>query len=319
MNAPFSPPPKLTVKLASPRGFCAGVDRAIQIVERAIERYGAPVYVRHEIVHNVHVVDRLRRMGAVFVEELDDCPDDRPVIFSAHGVPKSVPAAAKDRKLFYLDATCPLVSKVHLDAERHHAAGREIVLIGHAGHPEVEGTLGQLPAGAITLIETVADAKAFQPRDPTNLAFVTQTTLSVDDTVEIVGVLQARFPAMTAPHREDICYATTNRQEAVKTLAEGCDLVLVVGSVKSSNSQRLVEVALRAGARDARLIDDASFLDPAWLDGVKTVGLTAGASAPEVLVEGVVAALAERFELTVIENGGARETMAFKLPKVLTD
>ena len=318
MNAPFPPPARLTVRLASPRGFCAGVDRAIQIVERAIERYGAPVYVRHEIVHNVHVVDRLRRMGAVFVEELDDCPDDRPVIFSAHGVPKSVPAAAKTRKLFFLDATCPLVSKVHLDAERHFDAGREIVLIGHAGHPEVEGTLGQLPDGAITLIETVADARAFQPRDPANLAFVTQTTLSVDDTVEIVGVLQTRFPAMTAPHREDICYATTNRQEAVKQLAQGCDLVLVVGSVKSSNSQRLVEVALRAGARDARLIDDATALDPAWLEGVKTLGLTAGASAPEVLVEGVIQALSARYELTVEEIDAAKETMAFKLPRVLS-
>ncbi len=318
MNAPFPPPARLTVRLASPRGFCAGVDRAIQIVERAIERYGAPVYVRHEIVHNVHVVDRLRRMGAVFVEELDDCPDDRPVIFSAHGVPKSVPAAAKTRKLFFLDATCPLVSKVHLDAERHFDAGREIVLIGHAGHPEVEGTLGQLPDGAITLIETAADARAFQPRDPANLAFVTQTTLSVDDTVEIVGVLQTRFPAMTAPHREDICYATTNRQEAVKQLAQGCDLVLVVGSVKSSNSQRLVEVALRAGARDARLIDDATALDPAWLEGVKTLGLTAGASAPEVLVEGVIQALSARYELTVEEIDAAKETMAFKLPRVLS-
>ena len=306
------------MRLASPRGFCAGVDRAIQIVERAIERYGAPVYVRHEIVHNVHVVDRLRRMGAVFVEELEDCPDDRPVIFSAHGVPKSVPADAKSRKLFFLDATCPLVSKVHLDAERHFAAGREIVLIGHAGHPEVEGTLGQLPEGVISLIETVADARAFTPRDPTNLAFVTQTTLSVDDTVEIVGVLQSRFPAMTAPHREDICYATTNRQEAVKQLAQGCDLVLVVGSVKSSNSQRLVEVALRAGARDARLIDDASALDPAWLEGVRVIGLTAGASAPEVLVEGVIQALSARYELTVEEIDAAKETMAFKLPRVLS-
>ena len=320
VHAPVRPTakPPLTVRLATPRGFCAGVDRAIQIVERAIEKYGAPVYVRHEIVHNRHVVERLKAMGAIFVKELDDCPDDRPVVFSAHGVPKSVPAAAKTRKLFFLDATCPLVSKVHLDAERHFDAGREIVLIGHAGHPEVEGTLGQLPDGAITLIETVADARAFQPRDPANLAFVTQTTLSVDDTVEIVGVLQTRFPAMTAPHREDICYATTNRQEAVKQLAQGCDLVLVVGSVKSSNSQRLVEVALRAGARDARLIDDATALDPAWLEGVKTLGLTAGASAPEVLVEGVIQALSARYELTVEEIDAAKETMAFKLPRVLS-
>ena len=311
--------PVLKVLLASPRGFCAGVDRAIQIVERALERYGAPVYVRHEIVHNKHVVERLRSMGAVFVASLDQCPNDRPVIFSAHGVPKSAPAEADRRGLFDLDATCPLVSKVHLDAERHFEAGREIVLIGHAGHPEVEGTLGQLPEGAITLIETVADAHAFMPRDPGNLAFVTQTTLSVDDTTEIVGVLKARFPAMAAPHREDICYATTNRQEAVKQMAAGCDLVLVVGSKKSSNSQRLVEVALRAGAGDARLIDDASDLDPAWLENIRVLGLTAGASAPEVLVEGVLDALAAHFELAVEETGGPRETIAFKLPRILSE
>ena len=317
MNAPLPVRQPLKVRLASPRGFCAGVDRAIQIVERALERYGAPVYVRHEIVHNRHVVERLRELGAVFVASLDQCPSDRPVIFSAHGVPKSAPAEADRRGLFYLDATCPLVSKVHLDAERHHAANREIVLIGHAGHPEVEGTLGQLPAGVITLIETAADARAFTPKDPTNLAFVTQTTLSVDDTAEIVGVLRERFPAVAGPHREDICYATTNRQEAVKGLAEGCDLVLVVGSKKSSNSQRLVEVAIRAGAKDAKLVDDARDIDPAWLDGVATLGLTAGASAPEVLVEGVLEALSVRFDLTVEETGGPRETIAFKLPRVL--
>ncbi|HTK35471.1 MAG TPA: 4-hydroxy-3-methylbut-2-enyl diphosphate reductase [Caulobacteraceae bacterium] len=317
MNAPAPIRRALTVRLASPRGFCAGVDRAIQIVERALERYGAPVYVRHEIVHNRHVVDRLRDLGAVFVSSLDQCPGDRPVIFSAHGVPKSAPAEADRRGLFYLDATCPLVSKVHLDAERHHAAGREIVLIGHAGHPEVEGTLGQLPAGVITLIETVADARVFVPRDPGNLAFVTQTTLSVDDTAEIVGVLKQRFPAMAGPHREDICYATTNRQEAVKAMAAGCDLILVVGSKKSSNSQRLVEVALRAGARDARLVDDAEAIDPLWLDGAKVLGLTAGASAPEVLVDGVLEALRQRFDLTVEETGGPRETITFKLPRVL--
>jgi 4-hydroxy-3-methylbut-2-enyl diphosphate reductase len=319
MNAPFDLRPGLTVRLASPRGFCAGVDRAIQIVERALERYGAPVYVRHEIVHNRHVVERLRELGAVFVASLDQCPNDRPVIFSAHGVPKSAPAEAERRGLFYLDATCPLVSKVHLDAERHHAAGREIVLIGHAGHPEVEGTLGQLPAGAITLIETVEDAQAFAPRDAANLAFVTQTTLSVDDTAQIVGVLKSRFPEMAAPHREDICYATTNRQDAVKRLADACDLVLVVGSKKSSNSQRLVEVALRAGARDARLIDDAAAIDPAWLEGVRTLGLTAGASAPEVLVEGVLDALSACFDLTLQEIDGPRENIAFKLPRVLAD
>jgi 4-hydroxy-3-methylbut-2-enyl diphosphate reductase len=319
MQAVAPPRPHLKVLLASPRGFCAGVDRAIQIVERALERYGAPVYVRHEIVHNRHVVDRLRSMGAVFVASLDQCPNDRPVIFSAHGVPKSAPAEAERRGLFYLDATCPLVSKVHLDAERHHDAGREIVLIGHAGHPEVEGTLGQLPEGAITLIETVEDARAFAPRDPANLAFVTQTTLSVDDTAEIVGVLKARFPAMAAPHKEDICYATTNRQDAVKRLAQDCDLVLVVGSKKSSNSQRLVEVAVRAGAGDARLIDDAGAIEPEWFAGVSTVGLTAGASAPEVLVEGVLQALAARYDLTVEEVDGPRETIAFKLPRVLAE
>jgi 4-hydroxy-3-methylbut-2-enyl diphosphate reductase len=319
VNAPSPPRPRLTVRLASPRGFCAGVDRAIQIVERALERYGAPVYVRHEIVHNRHVVERLRELGAVFVADLDQCPGDRPVIFSAHGVPKSVPAEAERRGLFYLDATCPLVSKVHLDAERHFAAGREIVLIGHAGHPEVEGALGQLPPGAIVLIETTQDARAYSPRDPANLAFVTQTTLSVDDTAEIVGVLKARFPQMASPHREDICYATTNRQDAVKAMAAGCDLVLVVGSSKSSNSQRLVEVALRAGARDARLIDDAAAIAPAWLEGLSVLGLTAGASAPEVLVEGVLEALSARFDLVVEETGGPQETIAFKLPRVLSE
>ena len=315
MDAALRPP--LKVKLASPRGFCAGVDRAIQIVERALERYGAPVYVRHEIVHNRHVVERLRRMGAVFVASLDQCPNDRPVIFSAHGVPKSAPAEAERRGLFYLDATCPLVSKVHLDAERHHAAGREIVLIGHAGHPEVEGTLGQLPDQAITLIETVADARAYQPRDPANLAFVTQTTLSVDDTAEIVALLKARFPAIAGPHREDICYATTNRQEAVKQIAPGCDLMLVVGSATSSNSLRLVEVAKKAGAADARLIDDASHLDWGWFEDVKALGLTAGASAPDILVEDVILALSARYDVEIEEIAPKRESVTFKLPRVL--
>lgn len=318
MNA-SAPRPALTVRLASPRGFCAGVDRAIQIVERAIEKYGAPVYVRHEIVHNVHVVERLRRLGAVFVEEVSECPPDRPVIFSAHGAPKSAAAEATRRNIFYLDATCPLVSKVHLDAERHFDAGREILLIGHAGHPEVLGTLGQLPDGAITLIETLEDARRFTPRDPGNLAYVTQTTLSVDDTSEIVEALKARFPAIAGPHREDICYATTNRQEAVKRMADGCDLVLVVGSQKSSNSQRLVEVALRAGARDARLIDDAGGLTDVMLAGVRTLGLTAGASAPEVLVDGVLDALRARFEVALTEDAAARETVTFKLPRQLAD
>lgn len=319
MDPPPAAKPSLKVLMASPRGFCAGVDRAIQIVERALAKYGAPVFVRHEIVHNRHVVERLKAMGAVFVAELDECPADRPVIFSAHGVPKSVPAAAQARALFYLDATCPLVSKVHLDAERHVAAGRQVLLIGHAGHPEVIGTLGQAPAGAITLIETLTDVAALVPRDPANLAYVTQTTLSVDDTGGIVEALKARFPAIQGPHREDICYATTNRQEAVKRLAAQCDLVLVVGSPRSSNSQRLVEVAVRAGARAAYLLDDSSGLDPTWLDGVATLGLTAGASAPEVLVEGVLEALAARFILDIEDSDSVRETVTFKLPRVLAE
>ncbi len=317
MNALLPVRPRLKVLLANPRGFCAGVERAIQIVERTLEQYGAPVFVRHEIVHNRYVVERLRRLGAVFVETLEECPDDRPVIFSAHGVPKAVPAEAKARKLFYLDATCPLVSKVHVEAERHFAAGREIVLIGHAGHPEVEGTMGQLPDGAIALIETVEDARNFTPRDPDNLAFVTQTTLSLDDTAEMVAALQARFPQVAGPHKEDICYATTNRQDAVKRLAQDCDLVLVVGSETSSNSRRLVEVAVRAGARDAKLVDDASHLDMAWFDGVSTMGLTAGASAPELLVDQVLAALTDRFQLEIQEWDGERETVTFKLPRAL--
>jgi 4-hydroxy-3-methylbut-2-enyl diphosphate reductase len=319
VHVPVRPPAKLplTVRLATPRGFCAGVDRAIQIVERAIEKYGAPVYVRHEIVHNRHVVERLKSMGAVFVKELDDCPDDRPVVFSAHGVPKSVPATARARDMLYLDATCPLVSKVHVEAERHHAAGRHIILIGHAGHPEVVGTMGQLPAGAISLIETVADAEAFQRPGDTPLAYATQTTLSVDDTAEVLATLKRRFPELPDPHKEDICYATTNRQEAVKRLGEGCDLVLVVGSKNSSNSVRLVEVAMRAGAKDARLVDDAGQVDWSWLDGVSTLGITAGASAPERLIEELVDAVRARFDAEVIEDAGERETVTFKLPRVL--
>jgi 4-hydroxy-3-methylbut-2-enyl diphosphate reductase len=319
-NAPIRPADRrpLAVRLATPRGFCAGVDRAIQIVERAIEKYGAPVYVRHEIVHNRHVVGRLKAMGAVFVKELDECPDDRPVVFSAHGVPKSVPATARAREMFYLDATCPLVSKVHVEAERHHAAGRHIILIGHAGHPEVVGTMGQLPADAISLVETVADAESFQRPGEALLAYATQTTLSVDDTSEILGVLKRRFPELPDPHKEDICYATTNRQEAVKRLGAGCDLVLVVGSKNSSNSVRLVEVALRAGARDARLVDDAGEVDWAWLDGVSTLGITAGASAPESLIEDLIAAVRARFDAEVTEDDGARETVIFKLPRELT-
>ena len=309
--------PPLKVLLATPRGFCAGVDRAIQIVERAIEKYGAPVYVRHEIVHNRHVVDRLKAMGAVFVEELEECPPDRPVVFSAHGVPKSVPAEAKARKMLYLDATCPLVSKVHVEAQRHFDAGREIVLIGHAGHPEVVGTMGQLPDGAVALIETVEDARVFAPRDPANVAFVTQTTLAVDDTADIVAALRERFPGISAPHKEDICYATTNRQDAVKAIGGQADVVLVIGSANSSNSVRLVEVAKRAGVRGAYLIDDASKLDLAWLDGAASVGVTAGASAPELLVQGVIEAISAKFAVEVTEVEAARETVSFKLPRVL--
>ncbi len=307
--------PRLHILLAAPRGFCAGVDRAIQIVEKALERYGAPVYVRHEIVHNKHVVNRLKAMGAVFVKELDECPDDRPVVFSAHGVPKRVPETAKARNMLYVDATCPLVSKVHVEASRHYRNGLEIVLIGHAGHPEVIGTMGQLPEGAIHLIETVEDAQAFTPRDPQKLAYVTQTTLSVDDTAAIVDVLQQRFPAMAAPHKEDICYATTNRQEAVKALAPRSDLVLVVGAPNSSNSVRLVEVAKRAGAPDARLVQSAADLDYGWFDGVQTLGVSAGASAPEELVEDVLTQIAGFRKLTIEEVRVASEDVVFKLPR----
>jgi 4-hydroxy-3-methylbut-2-enyl diphosphate reductase len=309
--------PQLKVLLASPRGFCAGVERAIQIVERAIEKYGAPIYVRHEIVHNFYVVERLRAMGAVFIEDVEDCPPDRPLVFSAHGVPKSVPAEADQRGLFYLDATCPLVSKVHIETQRHFDEGLHVLLIGHAGHPEVLGTMGQLPPGAVTLIQTVEDVQAFVPQDAERLAFVTQTTLSLDDAAEIVAALQARFPSVAGPIKEDICYATTNRQEAIKGMARDCDLVLVVGSPTSSNSLRLVEVARRAGAQDARLIDDALQIDWSWLNGVGVLGLTAGASAPEVLVDGVIQALRGRFDIEVEEISPTRENVTFKLPRVL--
>lgn len=307
----------LTILLAAPRGFCAGVDRAIQIVEEAITKWGAPVYVRHEIVHNQHVVSRLEQLGAVFVEELDECPIDRPVVFSAHGVPKAVPAAAEARDMVYVDATCPLVSKVHVEAGRHHQAGREIILIGHAGHPEVVGTMGQLPDGMIVLIETVDDVASFEPRDPDNLAFVTQTTLSVDDTAEIVAALQARFPSISVPHKEDICYATTNRQEAVKVMAERADLFLVIGAETSSNSKRLVDVALRAGCPNAHLVASAENIEWDWLENVETLGLTAGASAPEDLVQGLIAACRARFEISVEEVTTATESVVFKLPRVL--
>ncbi|MEQ3745345.1 MAG: 4-hydroxy-3-methylbut-2-enyl diphosphate reductase [Henriciella sp.] len=307
----------LTILLAAPRGFCAGVDRAIQIVEEALSKWGAPVYVRHEIVHNQHVVSRLEDLGAIFVEELDECPTDRPVVFSAHGVPKAVPAAAQARDMVFVDATCPLVSKVHVEAERHHKSGREIILIGHAGHPEVIGTMGQLPDDVMTLIETVEDVAKFESKDPTNLAFVTQTTLSVDDTAEIVAALQVRFPKISAPHKEDICYATTNRQEAVKVMAERADLFLVIGAETSSNSKRLVEVALRAGSPKSELVASAENVDWDWFEGVETLGLTAGASAPEDLVQGLIAACRARFDITVEEITTAEESVVFRLPRVL--
>ena len=315
---PMPTAPPLTLLLSSPRGFCAGVDRAIHIVEQAIEKWGAPVYVRHEIVHNRHVVERLERMGAVFVEELDDCPSDRPVIFSAHGVPKAVPAEAARREMTYVDATCPLVSKVHMEAQRHARNDLHTLLIGHAGHPEVVGTMGQTPPGSITLIETVADAQAFEPEDASRLAYATQTTLSVDDTADIVATLKHRFPDIAAPARDDICYATTNRQEAVKAIAHRADLVLVIGAPNSSNSKRLVEVALRGGARAAHLIGSADDIDWSWFDGVGTMGLTAGASAPENLVQGVIAACRARFDLTFEEVVTAQENVVFHAPKWLS-
>ena len=307
----------LEILLASPRGFCAGVDRAIQIVEQSIEKWGAPIYVRHEIVHNKHVVQRLSDLGAIFVEELDECPDDRPVIFSAHGVPKSVPKEAATRNMIYVDATCPLVSKVHVGAERHYSEGREIILIGHEGHPEVIGTMGQLPDGVISLVQDADDARNFMPKSDKGLAYVTQTTLSVDDTVEIVSILEARFPDIAKPHKEDICYATTNRQEAVKILSQRADLLLVIGSKTSSNSLRLKEVGLREGIKAAHLIDDYSDIDWNWFDGVKTLALTAGASAPEDLVKGVISACNEKFEVTLTEVNIRNEDVVFKLPRAL--
>ena len=308
--------PPLKLLIAAPRGFCAGVDRAIVIVEKAIEKYGAPVYVRHEIVHNKYVVDSLKAKGAIFVEELDQVPDGVPVVFSAHGVPKAVPTKAEERGLDYLDATCPLVSKVHRQAERQVDAGRHILFIGHHGHPEVIGTFGQVDAGHMTLIETVEDAEAFTPADPDNLAFLTQTTLSVDDTASIVGTLQRRFPTIHAPKGEDICYATSNRQSAVKAIASRCDAVYVIGAPNSSNSLRLVEVAEREGT-PARLIERADDIDFTWLENVGTLGLTAGASAPEILVREVVDRLAQRFLVTEEQVETAQESIAFKLPRGL--
>lgn len=309
--------PALKVLLAAPRGFCAGVDRAIQIVEQALAKWGAPVFVRHEIVHNAHVVKRLEAMGAVFVEELDECPDDRPVVFSAHGVPKVVPAEAARRDMTYVDATCPLVSKVHAEAQRHERNGLHILLIGHEGHPEVVGTMGQIGPGAMTLIETVEDAETFTPADASRLAYVTQTTLSVDDTKDIVAALRRRFPQLAEPRKDDICYATTNRQEAVKAIAEDAELVLVIGAANSSNSVRLKEVAERSGADAAHLIASADNIDWAWFNGVKTLGLTAGASAPETLVQGVIAACRARFNVSVQEVVTAQEDVVFRIPRVL--
>lgn len=308
--------PPLRVLIAAPRGFCAGVDRAIQIVELALERFGAPVYVRHEIVHNRFVVDRLRQLGAVFVDELDEVPDDRPVVFSAHGVPKSVPLAAQERSLTYVDATCPLVSKVHRQAQRLIEEGRHILFIGHAGHPEVIGTFGQVPPGSITLVETVDDVPHIHVPDPKNLAFLTQTTLSVDDTSAIVEALKARFPGIRAPRSEDICYATSNRQAAVKAIAAECDRMLVIGAPNSSNSLRLAEVAERLGV-SARLIERAADIDWQWLGTPATVGITAGASAPEILVREVVDALRARFDVHEVEAEHSPERMTFKLPREL--
>ena len=325
MNAPFrtrsdseTARPVLTVLIAAPRGFCAGVDRAIEIVERALAKYGAPVYVRHEIVHNRHVVETLKAKGAVFVEELDEVPDDAPVVFSAHGVPMAVPAEAERRQMLYLDATCPLVSKVHRQAERQIEKGQHIVFIGHAGHPEVIGTMGQVPEGRMTLIETIEDVAALPFGTEDNLSYLSQTTLSVDDTREIIAALHARFPQIVAPKAEDICYATSNRQAAVKRIAPASDLMLVIGAPNSSNSIRLVEVAERLGTT-ARLIQQASDIDPAWLDGVGTLGLTAGASAPEVLVRQVIARLGEWREVIEEPIVAAEENMVFKLPRQLAD
>jgi 4-hydroxy-3-methylbut-2-enyl diphosphate reductase len=308
----------LTVLLAGPRGFCAGVDRAIEIVEKSIEKFGAPVYVRHEIVHNKYVVDELRGKGAVFVEELDEVPEGFPVVFSAHGVPKSVPAEAQQRNMIHVDATCPLVTKVHVDARRHDKDGQTVILIGHAGHPEVVGTLGQLSEGKIVLVENVEQVYSLTISDPDNLAYVTQTTLSVDDTAEIVRALQRRFPSIEAPRKEDICYATTNRQAAVKTLAPDCDAFIVIGAPNSSNSNRLAEVAQAMGCPKSILIERADDLDMAWMDGAETLGITAGASAPELLVQELITALKEKFDVTVREVAVTIEDVHFSLPRSLT-
>lgn len=307
----------LKLFLAAPRGFCAGVDRAIKIVEMALEKWGAPVYVRHEIVHNKFVVDGLRQKGAVFVEDLSECPDTRPVIFSAHGVPKSVPSAAEAREMVYVDATCPLVSKVHIEAQRHSEAGLQMIMVGHAGHPETVGTMGQLPEGEVLLVETPKDVARIDVRDPENLAYVTQTTLSVDDTSDIVAALKSRFPKIIGPHKEDICYATTNRQEAVKAMAPKCDAMLVVGAPNSSNSKRLVEVGARAGCPYAQLVQRATDIDWRALEGIGSIGITAGASAPEVLINEVIDAFRERYDVTTEVVETAQENVEFKVPRVL--
>ena len=312
-----TPKPPLTLFLAAPRGFCAGVDRAIKIVEMALAKWGAPVYVRHEIVHNKYVVDALRDQGAVFVEELEDCPDDRPVIFSAHGVPKTVPAEASRREMVYVDATCPLVSKVHIEAQRHAENGLQMIMIGHRGHPETIGTMGQLPEGDVLLVETAEDVAGVEVRDPERLAYVTQTTLSIDDTAGIVAALRARFPAIVGPHKEDICYATTNRQEAVKAIAPRAEAMLVVGAPNSSNSRRLVEVAARNGCSYSQLVQRATDIDWRAIEGIRTLGLTAGASAPETLVNEVIDALSEHFDVTIEQVETARENVEFKVPRVL--
>jgi 4-hydroxy-3-methylbut-2-en-1-yl diphosphate reductase len=314
-----TPKKPLKILLANPRGFCAGVVRAIEIVEKALEKYGAPVYVRHEIVHNRYVVEDLQNKGAIFVKELDECPDDRPVIFSAHGVPKSVPAEAEKRELLYVDATCPLVSKVHREAERNHKDGKTIILIGHAGHPEVVGTMGQLANGVVKLVETVADVEGLEVSNRDNLSYVTQTTLSVDDTAEVINALKTRFPAISEPRAQDICYATTNRQEAVKLIADDCDAFLVVGAPNSSNSNRLVEVASRRGITQARLIEKADDIQWADFENIETLGLSAGASAPEVLVDSIISAFKQRFDVTVENKIFKKENVTFKLPKILED
>ena len=311
--------PQLTIYMAAPRGFCAGVDRAIQIVEMALEKWGKPVYVRHEIVHNKYVVDELKSKGAIFIKEVNEAPVDRPIIFSAHGVPKSVPLEAQRREMIYVDATCPLVSKVHIEADRHFENGLQIVMIGHAGHPETIGTMGQLPEGGVLLVENPEDVKNLKVRDPTKLAYVTQTTLSIDDTAEVVEALKVRFPSIVGPHKEDICYATSNRQAAVKEIAPDVDALLVVGAPNSSNSQRLVEVAKRAGCKNSQLVQRATEINWDSLINIKSIGITAGASAPEILINEVIEALKERFEVKTNFVETATENVNFKVPRILRE